>query len=80
MYTSEAFIEAHRELQESPREPNYDLQRVIVSLMFWSDATQLTSFGNAHLWPYYLFLGMSPSIEGANPHAIYAVTSHTSRV
>ena len=25
--------------------------------MLWSDSTQLTSFGNASLWPIYLFVG-----------------------
>jgi Plavaka transposase len=57
LYTSPAFIDAHRELLDSPGEPGCDLPRVIVSLMFWSDATQLTAFGNAQLWPLYLFFG-----------------------
>lgn len=67
LYTSEAFIETHRELQESPREPDCDLQRVVVSLMFWSDATHLTSFGNAHLWPCYLFLGNESKYRRCKP-------------
>jgi hypothetical protein len=57
LYTSPAFIDAHRELQDSPGEPECDLPRVVVALMFWSDATQLTTFGNAKLWPLYLFFG-----------------------
>ena len=57
LYTSEAFREAHRALQDSPPEPNCDLPRVVVALMFWSDATQLTQFGNSQLWPCYLFIG-----------------------
>lgn len=57
LYTSPAFIDAHRELQDSPAEPGCALPRVVVALMFWSDATQLTSFGNAKLWPLYLFFG-----------------------
>jgi hypothetical protein len=57
LYTSPSFINAHRELQDSPKEPGCDLPRVIAALMFWSDATQLTSFGNAKLWPLYLFFG-----------------------
>lgn len=67
LYTSEAFIDAHRELQESPSEPSCDLQRVVVSLMFWSDATHLTSFGNAHLWPCYLFLGNESKYRRCKP-------------
>ncbi|KAF7964806.1 hypothetical protein HWV62_2770 [Athelia sp. TMB] len=34
IYTSPEFHEAHRLLQESPREPGCDLQRVIAALMF----------------------------------------------
>lgn len=57
MYTSEAFLQAQKDLQQSPREPGCDLERVVVSLMFWSDSTHLTSFGNSHLWPCYLYFG-----------------------
>jgi len=57
LYTSPAFIDAHRKLQDSPREPGCDLPRVVIALMFWSDATQLTSFGNAKLWPLYMYFG-----------------------
>jgi len=39
LYTSEAFIQAHRELQAPPPEPGYGLERV-VALMFWSESTR----------------------------------------
>lgn len=57
LFSSEAFLKAHRELQASPPEPNCDLPRVVIGLMFASDATQLTTFGSAKLWPLYLFFG-----------------------
>jgi hypothetical protein len=57
LYTSPAFIEAHDDLQSSPSEPDCDLPRVVVALMFWSDTTHLTSFGNASVCPLYLFFG-----------------------
>ncbi|KAF8836277.1 hypothetical protein BDN67DRAFT_911498 [Paxillus ammoniavirescens] len=57
LYTSGAFIKAQDQLLASPREPGCDLPHCIVALMFWSDATQLTSFGNAKLWPLYLYFG-----------------------
>jgi hypothetical protein len=57
LYTSPAFLDAHHDLQESPGEPGCMLPRVVVAMMFWSDATLLTSFGNAKLWPCYLFFG-----------------------
>ncbi|KAJ7679628.1 hypothetical protein B0H17DRAFT_944104, partial [Mycena rosella] len=57
MYSSPAMAEAHTALQNQPREPNCLLERVILSLMFWSDSTHLASFGDASLWPLYMFFG-----------------------
>jgi hypothetical protein len=67
LYTSPAFIDAHRELQDSPGEPGCDLPRVVIALMFWSDATQLTAFGNAKLWPLYLFFGNESKYSRCKP-------------
>jgi hypothetical protein len=69
LYSSPAFIDAHAALQESPREPNCDLERVVVALMFWSDATQLTNFGNAKLWPLYMFFGNDSKYRRCKPSA-----------
>ncbi|KAG1837177.1 hypothetical protein DFJ58DRAFT_734531 [Suillus subalutaceus] len=55
LYASPAYMHAHRELQESPGEPGCNLPCVVVALMFWSDATHLTTFGNARLWPVYMY-------------------------
>ncbi|KAG2345692.1 hypothetical protein BDR05DRAFT_974997 [Suillus weaverae] len=57
LYTSPMFMDAHRKLQASPGEAGCDLPRVITALMFWSDATQLMMFGNARLWPMYMYFG-----------------------
>jgi hypothetical protein len=67
IYTSDAFHQAHNTLQESPGEPNCDLPRVVVALMFWSDSTHLTSFGNSHLWPLYLFIGNESKYRRCKP-------------
>lgn len=67
MYTSPAFLNAHAELQSSPREPDCDLPRVVVAMMFWSDATHLTSFGNAKLWPCYLSFGNESKYRRCKP-------------
>ena len=67
MYTSPAFQDAHRELQESAAEPDCDLPRVVVALMFSSDATQLTNFGNAQLWPCYMFFGNESKYRRCKP-------------
>jgi hypothetical protein len=57
LYTSPAFLKAHREIQETQGEPGCNLPRVVVGLMFASDQTHLTSFGETKLWPLYLFFG-----------------------
>lgn len=57
LFSSPEFIEADRDIQDMPGEPGCDLQRVLVALMFWSDATQLTSFGSAKIWPLYMYFG-----------------------
>lgn len=67
IYTSEAFREAHAALQSSPPEPNCDLPRVVVALMFWSDATHLTQFGSSQLWPCYMAIGNETKYRRCKP-------------
>jgi hypothetical protein len=67
LYTSPAFLDAHQKLQDSPGEPGCNLPRVVVALMFWSDATHLTAFGNANLWPLYLFFGNESKYRRCKP-------------
>jgi hypothetical protein len=67
LYTSPAFVDAHRELQEGPGEPGCDLPRAIVALMFWSDSTHLTSFGDSKLWPLYMFFGNESKYRRCKP-------------
>ena len=67
LYTSPAFIDAHREVQDLPGEPGCDLPRVVVALMFWSDVTHLTAFGNAKLWPLYMFFGNESKYARCKP-------------
>ncbi|KAI0055213.1 hypothetical protein BV25DRAFT_1815943, partial [Artomyces pyxidatus] len=67
LYTSPAFLDAHRELQQSVPEPGCQLSRHIIAMMFWSDATHLTSFGDAKLWPLYLFFGNESKYRRCQP-------------
>lgn len=79
-YSSPAFINAHRELQDSPGEPGCDLPRVVAALMYSSDVTHLTSFGNAKLWPLYQFFGNDSKYARCKPtsnlceHVAYFLT------
>jgi hypothetical protein len=67
LYTSPAFTEAQREVQDSLGEPGCNLPRVVLALMFWSDATHLTTFGNTKLWPAYLYFGNESKYRRCKP-------------
>ena len=67
LFMSQIFLEVHKQLQASPREPGCDLPRCIVGLMFWSDSTQLTSFGDAELWPLYMYFGNKSKYTRGQP-------------
>lgn len=69
LYNSESFVQEDIRLQNSPREPGCDLPRVIAALMFWSDATQIAQFGQAKVWPAYLYYGNQSKYERARPTA-----------
>ena len=82
LYTSEAFIEAHDDLQKATREPGCDLARIVLGLMFASDGTQLANFSNAKLSPVYLGIGneskdrrSKPSCQAFNHIAYFETVS-----
>ncbi|TEB22658.1 hypothetical protein FA13DRAFT_1640925 [Coprinellus micaceus] len=61
LFHSGAFLEAYRQVQSLPPEEDEDeLPRYVVALMFASDETHLTSFGDAQLWPAYMHFGNEP--------------------
>jgi hypothetical protein len=67
LYTSQVFIDTHRELQNFPREPSCNLPRVIVAMMFWSDTTHLTSFRHSKLWRPHLCFGNESKYRRRKP-------------
>ncbi len=67
LYSSDKWIQAHKELQEQPKMD--DLERAIAGLMLWSDSTHLTNFGNASVWPVYLYFGNQSKYERGRPSA-----------
>ena len=69
LFISKSFLDAHNELQGSPCEPGCELPCRIVALMFWSDATQLTAFGDAKLWPLYMCFGNESKYARCQPSA-----------
>ncbi|KDQ61191.1 hypothetical protein JAAARDRAFT_55886 [Jaapia argillacea MUCL 33604] len=57
LYQSQAFLDAHAKVQDLPAKPGCSLPRAVIALMIWSDATHLTDFSSASLWPAYLMFG-----------------------
>ncbi|KIM71647.1 hypothetical protein PILCRDRAFT_82571, partial [Piloderma croceum F 1598] len=57
IYSLPTFVKADHKLQEPLRESGCDLPQVIAAIMLWSDATHVAQFGQAKLWPIYLYLG-----------------------
>jgi hypothetical protein len=56
-YTSPEMLKAHADINALPRDVGDTYERVVMPLMIWSDATHLANFGDASLWPIYLFFG-----------------------
>jgi len=67
LYTSPIFKSTHEELQAAAGEPGCHLPHVVVALMFWSNGTQLTNFGQAKLWPLYMFFGNESKYRHCKP-------------
>lgn len=75
LYTSPAFLDAYRALYELLPEPGCNLPRVVAGLMLASDSTHLTSFGDAKIWPQYLYFGNHSKYRRCKPncHSCYHV-------
>ena len=66
-YNTDAMLDADAEVRKKPRheDDDDDVEQVVLPLLLWSDATHLSSFGAALLWPIYLYFGnISKYIRG----------------
>ena len=72
LYSSPLFLDTHQDLQDSPGVPGCVLPQVVDALMFLSDLTHLTAFGNAKLWQLYILFEMIPNTYVANQQVTYA--------
>lgn len=52
--------------------PHCDVEALLIALMIWSDATLLAQFGNAQLWPIYLYIGNQSKYSRAKPSSFAA--------
>lgn len=67
LYTSPTFLKVHHDLQAAPNEPDCNLQKVVIALMFLSDATHLAQFGTAKHWLGYLMFGNHSKYRHCKP-------------
>ena len=67
-YSSEAFLQAHRRIQELPREDGCKRPRVVMALMAGSDASHLTQFGASKMWPLYMFYRNDSKYRRSKPN------------
>ncbi|KAI5990726.1 hypothetical protein EDD15DRAFT_2170099 [Pisolithus albus] len=70
VYTADVMLEEHERIKGQPRDCH--LETVVAGVMIWSDSTHLANFGNAALWPIYLFLGNQSKYIRAKPNAFAA--------
>jgi len=71
LYNSNAYIQEHEKVRSQSR-PGCELETVIAAIMLSSDATHLTNFGSASLWPVYLYLGNLSKYTRAKPTSFSA--------
>ena len=72
LYNCDAFLEEHDKIQTTMRQSDSQIEAVIAPLMIWSDATALGKFGNASLWPIYMYFGSQSKYARAKPSSFAA--------
>jgi hypothetical protein len=74
LYNSDAMLEEQAKINAKPRNPEDDdsIEYCVAPLMAWSDATHLTSFGSAYLWPFYIFPGSLSKYMRCKPSSLAA--------
>jgi hypothetical protein len=80
IYNSDVLLDEHDKVQRGHApvsDPLCKRERVVMALMFWSDATHLATFGTAKMWLIYMLFGnLSKYIRcqpnsGATKHLAY---------
>ena len=73
LYTADTMLEKHARIKSDlPKVPGCNLEIIITGIMLWSNSTHLASFGNAALWPIYLFVGNQSKYTCAKPSTFAA--------
>ena len=67
-FTADVFNEEYDLLQNAQRTgPNSHLEAFVAGIIFYSDSTHLANFGNASLWPLYMYIGNQSKYVRAKP-------------
>jgi hypothetical protein len=67
-YTANVFNEEYDQLRSNSRTgPNSHLEPFVAGVIFYSDATHLANFGDASLWPFYMYIGNQSKYTRAQP-------------
>ncbi|KAF9539268.1 hypothetical protein CPC08DRAFT_651222 [Agrocybe pediades] len=72
LYNSDAFIAEHDNISKLPPAPGPPMESAIAAMMLWSDSTHLANFGDASLWPLYLFFGNQSKYSRSKPSSFAA--------
>ncbi|KIJ07066.1 hypothetical protein PAXINDRAFT_90974, partial [Paxillus involutus ATCC 200175] len=72
LYTSDAMLQEHENIKASRQESGCNLETVVAAIMLWSDSTHLANFGNAALWPIYMFIGNQSKYTRSKPTSFAA--------
>ncbi|EIW78901.1 hypothetical protein CONPUDRAFT_59130 [Coniophora puteana RWD-64-598 SS2] len=67
LYSSDAVLEAYHEVNGVPNSAGNNYEHIVVPIMLSFDATLLSNFGDASLWPIYLFIGNQSKYICAKP-------------
>ncbi|HEV7736756.1 MAG TPA: hypothetical protein VGO47_05205, partial [Chlamydiales bacterium] len=58
VYSADIFNQEHEKIRvQNLSGPTPHIETVLCSLLLYSDSTHLTNFGNAQLWPIYMYIG-----------------------
>lgn len=84
LFNSQTVVDEDIRIQHLPREADDDLPRAMAMLMWHSDVTHVTQFGDSKVWPGYLYFGNQtkyetsrPSCHGAHHVAFFPSVSDT---
>jgi hypothetical protein len=73
IYTGDRWNEEYTDIHKKNQQgPHCDLEPLLIALMIWSDSTLLAQFGNASLWPIYLYIGNQSKYSRSKPSSFAA--------